>query len=156
MAYTVLNTDAKSGEYSYETVLCAFQLCRYSGRHGFQNMAMKTQFAEGLNVPGLLNLPVTDATGLAGAFDFTLSYSPVGLGRAGGRGGPAQGDGAAVAPEPDGGLTLFEAIEQQLGLKLVEEKASAARPRDRSRRFQTDGELSCEKPGTFFIPANRC
>jgi uncharacterized protein (TIGR03435 family) len=93
----------------------------------FQNVTMK-QFAQSLpGISAYVTTPVEDATGLDGAYDFTISYSPVGMtGRAGGgRSGPegAPGpDSANAAAEPDGSITLFEAIEQQLGLKLVEEK----------------------------------
>ena len=81
----------------------------------FQSITM-VQFAEQLGTQRYLNAPVVDATGLSGAFDFTLSFSGIGVTQGGGRGGPS------VASDPDGSLSLAEAIEQQLGLKLVEEK----------------------------------
>jgi uncharacterized protein (TIGR03435 family) len=69
---------------------------------------------------------VEDATGLEGSYDFTINYSPVGFANrninGGGRGVPEGANGQSAASEPDGGISLFEAIEQQLGLKLVEEK----------------------------------
>ena len=52
----------------------------------------------------LFNYPVADRTGLAGAWDFTLQWSP----RLAMRANPA-------IPEP---VTIFDAFEKQLGLKL--------------------------------------
>jgi uncharacterized protein (TIGR03435 family) len=92
-----------------------------------QNMTM-AQFAEKLKniAPGYIHSPVLDATGLEGGYDFTLSFSPVQATRAGGgRGGdapPAPGDAAAGASDPTGAVTLFEAIDKQLGLKLEAQK----------------------------------
>jgi uncharacterized protein (TIGR03435 family) len=93
----------------------------------FQNVTMK-QFAETLStLSAYVNTPVVDATGLEGTFDFTLNYSPVGaanrnLAGRGGPDGPPGPESANAAAEPDGSITLFDALEQQLGLKLVEEK----------------------------------
>jgi len=91
-----------------------------------QNMTM-AQFAEKLQsiAPGYIHSPVLDATGLNGAWDFTLSFSPAGMFRGGGgRGGDAvQPPGAgAEASDPGGGLTLLEAVEKELGLKLEMQK----------------------------------
>jgi uncharacterized protein (TIGR03435 family) len=85
------------------------------------------QFAEKLKTiaPGYIHSPVLDSTGLQGGYDFTLSFSPAGAagGRGGGEGGPPPaGDSAASASDPNGAITLFEAIEKQLGLKLEAEK----------------------------------
>ncbi len=65
--------------------------------------------------------PVLDATGLEGGWDFTLTYvqAPVNQ-NAGGRGGengPTPGE-ALAASDPGAGLTVTEAVEKQLGLKL--------------------------------------
>jgi uncharacterized protein (TIGR03435 family) len=49
-----------------------------------------------------LDVPVIDASGLAGAYDFTLDWTPDG-----------------VQPEPAPGPSLLAALEEQLGLKLV-------------------------------------
>lgn len=98
-----------------------------------QNMTM-AQFAEKLKniAPGYIHSPVLDSTGLEGGYDFTLSFSPAGManggGRGGGRGGgepgaPAPtGDAASAASDPNGAITLFEAIEKQLGLRLEAQK----------------------------------
>jgi len=97
-----------------------------------QNMTM-AQFAEKLKsiAPGYIHSPVLDSTGLEGGYDFTLSFTPAGMGRPGGgegRGGrgpepgPAAPGDATVASDPNGAITLFEAIERQLGLKLEAQK----------------------------------
>ena len=103
----------------------------------FQNVTMD-QFADKLmGISAYLSTPVINATNLEGSYDFTLNFSPVGMagafpgggaggGAGGGRGGlagpEAIGPVASDAAEPNGAITLFEAIEQQLGLKLVEDK----------------------------------
>jgi uncharacterized protein (TIGR03435 family) len=101
-----------------------------------QNVTM-TQFAERLqNMTPELNWPVLDATGIEGGWDFSITFSvrfafapgaaaAVRLGDGGG--GVAGGLGAAAgdgnsASDPTGGMTLFEAIEKQLGLKLEMQK----------------------------------
>jgi uncharacterized protein (TIGR03435 family) len=89
-----------------------------------RNMSMP-QFAEDLQriAGGYIRVPVEDMTGLDGSYDFTLTFTPIGLlmGR-GGRGGDAPaagpGPGGADASDPSGGLSLFDAVNRQLGLKL--------------------------------------
>ena len=72
-------------------------------------------------------MPALDATGLEGGYTFTVNFSPVGIvqgggaGRAG-EGGPVAGGGALSASEPNGALTLPEALDRQLGLKLELQK----------------------------------
>lgn len=69
-----------------------------------------------------VQVPAVDLTGLEGGWDFTLNWSAIGLfpGGVNGIGGRAAGDGPAGAvPEvPTGAITLPEAVEGQLGLKL--------------------------------------
>ncbi len=86
-----------------------------------QNMTM-AQFAEDLSAmaSGYLKEPVVDATGLAGAWDFTLNFSGIGIFNAG-RGSDA-GAGPLGASAPSGALSLFDAIQKQLGLKLEQRK----------------------------------
>ncbi len=104
-----------------------------------QNLTM-AQFAEKLQsiAPGYIHSPVLDSTGLAGGWDFTLSFSPAGLTAAGTRGGGGGGGRGGDAPpaqpstdvpaaaDPNGAVTLFEAIEKQLGLKLELQKRPAS------------------------------
>jgi uncharacterized protein (TIGR03435 family) len=85
-------------------------------------------FAERLlNMAPGLNRPVEDATELEGGWDFTLTYSRSPMifnGPVGGRGRDAGPAGAAIptAADPSGGLTIFEAVEKELGLKLETRK----------------------------------
>jgi uncharacterized protein (TIGR03435 family) len=85
-----------------------------------QNVTM-AQFAEMLpNIaPGYLRTNVVDATGMEGGFDFTFSFSPAGATQVP-RGSTAEGSSASegAAADPSGGITLFDALNKQLGLKL--------------------------------------
>jgi uncharacterized protein (TIGR03435 family) len=89
-----------------------------------QNVTM-AQFAEMLPsiAPGYLRTNVVDATGLEGGYDFTFSFSPIGALQAVQTARPpaerASGaEGATEAPDPGGAISLFEALNKQLGLKL--------------------------------------
>jgi uncharacterized protein (TIGR03435 family) len=94
-----------------------------------QNVTM-AQFAERLqNLGPELSWPVADGTELEGGWDLTLSFSPnfqmaMPAGRGGDRPMESGPPGAAVpmASDPTGRLTIFEAIEKELGLKLVSQK----------------------------------
>ncbi len=70
--------------------------------------------------------PVVDATGIEGNYDFTINFSGAGaLNRAGRGGVAAVAPGAdTAAAEPSGVITLFEALEKQLGLKLESRKVT--------------------------------
>jgi len=92
-----------------------------------KNMTM-AQFADDLQrmANGYIRVPVEDKTGLDGAYDFAFAFTPIGLlnGPGRGRGGdaPAAGPGApgggADASDPTGGVSLYDAVNRQLGLKL--------------------------------------
>jgi uncharacterized protein (TIGR03435 family) len=72
----------------------------------------------GLLQGNVLDRPVVDQTGLSGRFDFTLMWTPDET-QFGGRGGQAP-------PPPDGGTAppdLFNAMQEQLGLKMESTKA---------------------------------
>jgi uncharacterized protein (TIGR03435 family) len=77
-----------------------------------------SEFAEQL--PGLsrgyIRIQVLEATGIKGAYDFTLSFSGTGISPTEAALGAAAGQTGATVP--DGGITLFDALEKQLGLKL--------------------------------------
>ena len=76
--------------------------------------------------------PVANQTGLEGGWDLVLTFSqrtmfPAAMGgRGGGRGGAAEANSEAGATpsvsDPNDGLTIFEAVEKQLGLKLEKQK----------------------------------
>ena len=58
---------------------------------------------------------VIDRTGLTGRFDFEFEFMPV-------RRQPASPDLAAAAP-PDGGTSIFTALQEQVGLRLESQRA---------------------------------
>ena len=90
-----------------------------------QNITMG-QFADRLRgMSQELIWPVLDATGIEGGWDFTLTYS-MAMMMMGGRGGfgmdAGPGAGVVSASDPTGGITIFQALEKQLGLKLEMQK----------------------------------
>ena len=87
-------------------------------------MAQLVQRLPDVNGAGnYLDHPLIDLTGLKGGYDFDFTWSPPARfdGRVNGGGSPSAG-GAGTAVAPPGGVTLFEAFEKQLGLKLALEK----------------------------------
>ena len=88
-----------------------------------QSMTM-AEFVEQLpNIgPLYIHNPVIDASGIEGVWDFTLSFSPVPPSMLGGGGGAGRGGGPGAgtveASEPTTAVSLFDAIERQLGMKL--------------------------------------
>ena len=93
----------------------------------FQNFSM-AQLSEELQriANGYIHNSIIDETGLEGGYDFTLSFSAAGLLQSGGpgRGGDQPGAAGAApgATDPNGALSLFDAISRQLGLKLEMQK----------------------------------
>jgi uncharacterized protein (TIGR03435 family) len=79
---------------------------------------------------GQVGRPVTDATGLTGKYDFTLTWGPDGMGAIGTRGAsaampaPAEGGAVAIVPDSDPAPTIFAAIQEQLGLRLEQKKGT--------------------------------
>lgn len=94
-----------------------------------QNITM-AQFADRLQslAPGYIRAPVLDATGIDGAWDLSVNFSTIGAvqGPAAGRGGDpgagAAAGGSLTASDPTGALSLMDALEKQLGLKLESQK----------------------------------
>jgi uncharacterized protein (TIGR03435 family) len=87
-----------------------------------QNMSMGqlADLLQGL-ASGYIHAPVLDSTGLAGNWDFTLSFSTAG--QLQGRGGDkSQASPGAAASDPNGALSLLDALPRQLGLKLEMQK----------------------------------
>ncbi|MEK6397531.1 MAG: TIGR03435 family protein [Terriglobus sp.] len=84
-----------------------------------QNISMK-QLGEQLTqvANGYVYSPVLDATGLKGTYDFTLTWSSASLTIL----KPMPAPGQPVSTEPDGAVTLDEAMHSQLGIRMVKEK----------------------------------
>ena len=89
-----------------------------------RNITM-AQFADLLpqQVNGYIHSAVLDKTGLTDAYDFTLSFSGIGI-LQNSLQGTAQ-PGAGGAADPNGALSLPDAVSKQLGLKLELEKRPA-------------------------------
>jgi len=70
----------------------------------------RAQFAEELNHQPIVSSGrrVVDSTSIEGSWDLTLSYGIV----------PGRGGAPGEAADPAGGVSIFDAMEQQLGLKL--------------------------------------
>ena len=86
-----------------------------------QNMTM-AQLADQLTrlAGGYIPAPVFNATGLEGAYDFTLSFSKKGDDTRTIPAPPSSGENAgATASDPTlGGMSFYDALQKQLGLKL--------------------------------------
>ncbi len=85
-----------------------------------QNITM-AQFVDELRGMGPdLSRPVLDGTGIEGGWDFTLTFNPnAGMMMGPGRGGDgAQIANVPMASDPSGAISIFDAVEKQLGLKL--------------------------------------
>jgi uncharacterized protein (TIGR03435 family) len=101
------------------------------GIQGKRNGRMRMR-GDGVTMAGLTDIlemalgrPVVDKTGLTGAYDVTLDFSPEGMGP--GPKGPAPGAGGGNPTEAphdsnDSGPTIFTALQEQLGLKLESRK----------------------------------
>jgi uncharacterized protein (TIGR03435 family) len=86
-----------------------------------QNMT-SAEIAEELQhqAGGYIYGPVLDKSGLDGSYDFTLSFSSAD--RTNGLPPPTSTNSESDASDPSGALTLYDAVNRQLGLKLVKEK----------------------------------
>ncbi len=106
--------------------------------------ATLTQLADWIsdNARGYLEQrEVVDGTGLTGTWDLTLNFRNVLIANGGGRGGQ-QGSEASAASDPNGGISLFDALEKQLGLKMETAEAADAGHGDRSYRATAYGEVT--------------
>ena len=85
-----------------------------------QNMTM-AQLGDILRIQanGYIHSPVLDQTHLTDAYDFTISFS--GIGQLQNAPKPAD-TSAGEAAAPNGALSLFDALQKQLGVKLVKQK----------------------------------
>jgi uncharacterized protein (TIGR03435 family) len=86
-----------------------------------QNTTMR-QLAQQLQSPasGYIKSPVLDATHIEGAYDFVLRFNSLRDVQA--RATPPQSADATVPSDPGGAISLFDAVDKQLGLKLQKEK----------------------------------
>jgi uncharacterized protein (TIGR03435 family) len=87
-----------------------------------QNITM-AQFVERLPsiAPAYFRFAVADGTRIEGAWDFAVSFMPGNPNAGGGGGGRSGGPAPARAEgviDPTGGISIFDAVEKQLGLKL--------------------------------------
>ena len=71
---------------------------------------------------GYIYYPVADGTGLEGAYDLTLAFSSVDRTLAPPPGSANQQAGGAMAADPSGAVSLFDAFKNELGLRLEKEK----------------------------------
>jgi uncharacterized protein (TIGR03435 family) len=89
-----------------------------------KNMDM-TDLAENIlrRAAGEIDHPVVDATGLQGGWDFVMGWSTPGQLRP-----PTPQNqppsGTLQASDPAGGISVFDAVQKQLGLKLVKQTHS--------------------------------
>jgi uncharacterized protein (TIGR03435 family) len=67
--------------------------------------------------------PVVDATGLAGGWNFLMGWTPKAMMQGPTSSTASQGNNLAEIAVPDG-ITVFDAVEKELGLKLVTQKRS--------------------------------
>jgi uncharacterized protein (TIGR03435 family) len=91
-----------------------------------QNMTT-AQISEELQhvAPGYIYGPVLDGTGIKGSFDFTLSFSSADLTKASAAGSGSSASGTSGGSDPNGALSLFDAVSKQLGLKLEKQRRPA-------------------------------
>lgn len=110
--------------------------CKYTGpapgnpaltqSYACENTTM-AELAEKLHqiAPAYIDHPVIDSSGLSDGWDFTLSWTARNvfdnLARRGG-GGQQEPGAVLSATDPNGALTVFEALDKQLGIKLQLEK----------------------------------
>lgn len=66
--------------------------------------------------------PVLDATGLTGGYDFVLKFSSPSALRTTGSAPAATSSDAPAVTDPSGAISLFDAINKQLGLKLEKQR----------------------------------
>jgi uncharacterized protein (TIGR03435 family) len=67
--------------------------------------------------------PIVDATGLQGGWNFAIGWTPKGMLQAA-PANPNQPAGSATEAAEPSGISVFEAVEKELGLKLVKQKQS--------------------------------
>jgi uncharacterized protein (TIGR03435 family) len=73
---------------------------------------------------GYIDHPVVDATGLKGGWDFLLAWTPTNQLHTPKVPNPNQPAGTTVEASDPLDISVFEAFQKELGLKLVKEKRS--------------------------------
>jgi len=69
--------------------------------------------------------PIVDATGLQGGWNFLIGWTPKALLQAPAAPNPNQPPGTVLeASDPGGGISVFDAVQKELGLKLVKQTRS--------------------------------
>ncbi|MEI9973082.1 MAG: TIGR03435 family protein [Ignavibacteriota bacterium] len=76
------------------------------------------------NANAYIDHPIVDATGLQGGWNFAIGWTPRGMIQAAASPSPNQPAGALAAASDPNGITVFEAVERELGLKLVKQTRS--------------------------------
>ncbi len=90
---------------------------------GCKNTTM-AELAESLQrmANAYIDHPIVDATGLQGGWDFLIGWTPRGMLQAQPAPNANQPPGATAEASDPSGITPFEAVEKELGLKLVKQK----------------------------------
>jgi uncharacterized protein (TIGR03435 family) len=88
-----------------------------------QNMTM-AQFGDILRIQanGYVHSPVLDQTGLTDAYDFTLSFSMAGQLTSVPSTAPSTDNSANTPSDPNGALSLLDALPKEIGVKLIKTK----------------------------------
>jgi uncharacterized protein (TIGR03435 family) len=68
--------------------------------------------------------PIVDATGLQGGWNFLVGWTPRGMLQTPQAPNPNQPAGGVVEATDPNSISVFEAVEKELGLKLVKQKRS--------------------------------
>jgi uncharacterized protein (TIGR03435 family) len=100
------------GEFVTATPFGDFPLCAPMIVANFVKASVRPISALAAALATKVGRPVFDHTGLSGTYDFNLEWSPEQ------RVSPTTQDTAGRIPQPEEGLSLFTALEEQLGLKL--------------------------------------
>ncbi len=90
-----------------------------------KNMSMP-ELAEFLmrQAGGYIDHPIVDATGLEGGWDFAIGWTAAGVLRPQAPQSNQPAAGTLQASDPSGGISVFDAVQKQLGLKLVKQTHS--------------------------------
>jgi uncharacterized protein (TIGR03435 family) len=88
-----------------------------------QTMAQLAQLLQ-LGAGAYIDHPVVDATGLSGGWDFAIGWTPRAILEKPAANPDPNSTAPSVAADPNGGISVFDAVEKELGLKLVKQKKS--------------------------------